>query len=264
MKNFGQTTRATLTNKFRLVACKIHVFLAGIKSPSWILNYFLTITSILIVGSIVSQLIWSPEPFNLGKELTPLIIAIGIFVALNTLESNHRREASKEYLENATDFLSKAYKNLEEYKDESNRPINSRLNWLTAARLVCAAKNIGALLTEDSHQRIWIERKQYWRGRFRDLIAPTIEGLPKAYYAETAKLIAIGYGDDDRPPLSEKSLVELYRFIKWPEKIQYPLENNVFTEDEIEEMCLSGPRGLGQLFKEVRRIEKERDQYLPN
>jgi hypothetical protein len=229
-----------------------------------ILFGFLVIAFILLAVSIGYRAISGTASFNLGEELTPLIITAGILIALMILMANHRREASKEYLENATDFLSKAYKTLEENKDESNRPINSRLKWLTAARLVRAAKNIGALLTVDSHQRIWIERKEYWRGRFRDLIAPTKEGLPKAYYAETAELIAIGYGDADRPPLSEKSLVELYRFIKWPENKKDPLENNVFTEDEIEEMCASGPRRLGQLYKEVRRIERKRDQHLPN
>ena len=94
---------------------------------------------------------------------------------------------------------------------------------------------------------------------FYDLINPEGAGFPKEYYAEKVEHVVISYRDADRPPLSEKSLVVLYRFIRWPENTEDPLGGNGgFTEEEIDHMCSFGPKGLGQHCKEVRNFDLKR------
>ena len=196
-------------------------------------------------------------PTITSGEITPLIVIAGVLVALVTLMINQRRVASEEYLENATDLLSKAYEILERTKDENGIPKNSRINWITAARLILTAENIGGMLTEVSHQRIWQEKKEYWRGRLRDLIYPNHEGFPKTYYAEKAEHM-LTWGNKDQEPLSEKSLAVLYRFISWPENTDDSLSKiKKFSEAEIEKMATFGPKQLGKLLQEVREITKK-------
>jgi len=187
-------------------------------------------------------------------DVTPFIVMAGVLIALATLIINQRRVASEEYLENATDLLSKAYEILSETKDGQGVPKNSRINWLTAARLIRTAESIAELLTEESHKRIWREKKEYWRGRLRDLINPNNDGFVKGYYAATPELMLV-YGDHDPVPLSERSLAVLYRFVRWPKGSEDPLKNeSIFSDAEIDEMVLLGPKQLGQLLKEVRQI----------
>jgi hypothetical protein len=211
----------------------------------------LVVDLIAVAVSIVVRLECSPTSFNLG-DVTPLIVLAGVLIALITLSVNHRRVASEEYLENATDLLSKSYEILDTTKDERGVPKNNRINWLTAARLIRTSESIAELLTEESHKRIWQEKKEYWRGRLRDLIYPNRDGFPQTYFAEKPELM-IGWSNDDQEPLSEKSLVVLYRFIQW--QIKDPLSNeDKFSDKEIEEMATFGPKQLGQLLKKVREI----------
>ena len=88
------------------------------------------------------------------------------------------------------------------------------------------------------------------------LIFPTTEGLPASFYSEKPEHM-IGYTGPIHAPLSEKSLSFLYRFVQWPENVADPIgrEPN-FTDQEIEKMRSFGPRGLGNLMAEVRRLER--------
>ena len=189
-------------------------------------------------------------------EISPFIVALGVLVALFTLLLNRRREASEDYLETATDLIEKAYAVLNNL-DENGRPKNSRISWLTAARLIRKSQEIANLISESSHRGIWREKQEYWRGRFHDLIFPSTEGFPSEYYAEKPEHMW-GWSDDDREPLSLKSLVVLHHFIKWPEGIEDPLgDESTFTREEIEEMMSFGPRGLGNLLEKVDALKSK-------
>lgn len=219
----------------------------------------LVVDLIAVAVSIFIRLECHHASFSLG-DLTPFIVLAGVLIALITLLINQRRVASEEYLENATDLLSKAYEILDATKDAHGIPKNSRINWLTAARLIRTAESIAKLLTEESHKRIWQEKKEYWRGRLRDLIYPSREGFPKTYYAEKPELM-VAWSNDEKEPLSEKSLVVLYKFIQWPEDIEDPLSTeDKFSEDEIEKMATFGPKQLGELLKEVRDITNKQQK----
>ncbi len=191
-------------------------------------------------------------------EIAPFIVASGVLLALLTLILNRRREASKDHLENATDLIEKSYNVLNDL-DKDGRPKNSRINWLTSARLLRKSQGIAKLITESSHRIIWEEKQEYWRGRFHDLIFPNTASFPGTYYAENTEHL-FAWGDETREPLSLKSLVVLYRFVRWPKGIEDPLasEEN-FTKQEIEKMTLFGPRGLGELLEAYELLKEKKE-----
>jgi hypothetical protein len=179
-----------------------------------------------------------------------------VIVAWFTWTKNGERSASEDYLESAKDLLEKAYLSLD-VKDDEGRPQNKRMHWLTAARLICTAKEVAEKIKEESHKRIWEEYEGYWRGRFYDLIHPGIEGFPSDYYAEQPEHMYV-YTPEDREPLSERSVAVLHRFAKWPDGRPDPMRGiPAFTEAEIENMQMFGPRGLGNLLERVRRLRDE-------
>ncbi|WP_350116623.1 hypothetical protein [Nitrosomonas sp.] len=189
-------------------------------------------------------------------EISPFFVAAGVLLALITLLLNRRREASKDYLESATDLIEKAYNVLND-RGENGLPKNSRINWLTSARLLRKSQLIAQLITERSHKGIWWEKQEYWRGRFRDLILPDLAGFPRDYYAEKPEYFDWWSGDI-REPLSLKSLVVLYRFVRWPEGREDPLnDEKSFTKEEIEKMATSGPQKLGELLEEFQALQKK-------
>jgi hypothetical protein len=190
-------------------------------------------------------------------EISPFFVAAGVLLALVTLLLNRRREASKDYLESATDLVEKAY-NILNNPGGDGLPKNSRIHWLTSARLLRKAQQIARLITEQSHRGIWEEKQEYWRGRFHDLIFPNSAGFPSTYYAEKPEHL-FGWSMDEREPLSMKSLVVLYRFIRWPEGIEDPLKDEGdFTTEEIQKMTFFGPLGLGNLLEKFQDLRNKR------
>ncbi len=217
----------------------------------------------LIAGILISRLWRAPETFSV-LDLGPLLVAASVLTALVAFLVNLRRARSEDVLEAATDLLEKAYEKLAP-KEDSNQPSNRRLSWLSAARLIVTAERLGNDITEPSHQSIYREKKEYWRTRLYELIWPSIEGLPSSFYAEKPEHM-IGHSGDVREPLSEKSLAFLYRFIRWPEGTPDPLGSVPhFTDEEIERMVTFGPRGLGNLLAEARRIRQSQSlTMMPN
>jgi hypothetical protein len=88
-----------------------------------------------------------------------------------------------------------------------------------------------------------------------DLIFPSVpEGLPSSFYADKPEHM-ISHSSEARDPLSEKSLAYMYRFVQWPQEKVDPIgEEPIFTDVEIDKMRTFGPRGLGNLIAEARRI----------
>lgn len=215
---------------------------------------FLSLDTGLIAGILISRLLWTPEVFSI-LDLGPLLVAASVLIALVAFLTNLGRARSEDVMEAATDLMEKAYEKLAP-TDDSTQPTNRRLSWLSAARLIVTAEKLANAITEPSHQLIYREQREYWRTRLYELIWPSIEGLPSSFYAESPEHM-IAYSGRDREPLSEKSLVFLYRFVRWPDNTPDPLGDElIFTEDEIERMVTFGPRGLGSLFADVRRLHQ--------
>src|SRR3990167_5955428 len=171
-------------------------------------------------------------------DASPFLILMGVLTALLTLATNQARSESEDYLESACDLLTKCYDTLSKRKDENGRPARSRIGWLTAARLLVTAEEVGKLITIKSHQLIWQQTREYWRGQFRDLINPEPDGFPASYYAASGKEFMFGT-DGQNQPLAESSLTALYKFIEWPKGTMDPLKKESrFTDEEVEEMRL--------------------------
>lgn len=208
----------------------------------------------LIAGVLISRLLCPPNSLSL-LDIGPLFVAAGVLIALVTFLANLNRARSQDVLEAATDLLEKAYEKLAPHGD-STQPSNRRLTWLSAARLIATAERLEKHLTEPSHQLIYREKREHWRTRLYELIFPSIEGLPSSFYAENPEHM-IAYSGQVRDPLSEKSLAYLYRFVRWPEGLPDPLgDESPFTDEEIDRMQSFGPRGLGNLLAEVRRLRQ--------
>ena len=219
-----------------------------------LLIYLFTLNTALISVWSLWRLFEGPSLFTVA-EVTPPLIAGGVLVALLTLLFNRQRNQSEDYLGHAQDLLEKAYSRLA-VLDDKGRPQNKRLNWLTAARLIKSAQAIANKIEEPSHREIWKEQLNYWRGKFYDLIFPNMEGFPPDYYAEKPEHMFV-HGGDDRDPLSLTSLTVLYRFIRWPEGQEDPIQGEpAFTEKETGRMLGFGPQGLGKLLQQVDNIEK--------
>lgn len=217
----------------------------------------LTLDLVLVCGWVLYRLNGGPGVFS-PSEVTPPLVAAGVLVALVTLFLTRQRNQSEDYLENALDILEKAYDRLA-VLDEHGRPLNKRLNWLTAARLIRTAQAIARKIDEESHREIWKEHLNFWRGRFYDLIFPNLEGFPSDYYAEKPEHM-LAYSGDTRDPLAMSSLAVLYRFIRWPKDVEDPIKGEEpFSEKEINKMVSFGPRGLGNLLSAVERL-KERSR----
>lgn len=211
---------------------------------------------LIILGIYVIQLIFSNEVPAWSSVITPFFIGAGVLTALLSLFSQNARKTSEDYLKNSLELLEKSFATLN-VLDDNGWPKQSRLNWLTSARLLRASDNVSELITENHHKRIYQEELEFWRGRFYDLLMPDpVIGLPSKYFADDPQNM-IFYTDDDREPITEDALVVLYRFIRWPKGFQDPIQNEPkFTDDEIKSMCSFGPRGLGDLIAAVREWEQ--------
>lgn len=189
-------------------------------------------------------------------DLAPLIVLAGVLTAVISFVFNLRRNRSEDILEAATDLYDKAYAALTTKNGELT---NRRHSWLSAARLIATAERLSAHLTETSHETIYREKREYWRSRLYDLIFPSVpDGLPSSFYADKPEHM-IAHSTGERDPLSEKSLAYMYRFIRWPQEKVDPIgKEPIFTDKEIEEMRTFGPRGLGNLIAEARRISGQR------
>ena len=222
----------------------------------WFVAAVLT-ADVLLIGTILVQRVCANPPIASILDLGPFIISIGVLVALLTFLFTLRRGRSEDLLKAATDLLEKAYQTISP-AGEAGQPKNDRRAWLSAARLICAAEKIGTRITEESHLLIYQESREYWRARLYDLIFPSAEGLPSTFYAEQPEHM-ISHPDDVRKPLSENSIAFLYRFVQWPKGLADPIKDEPYFSDiEIEKMCTFGPRGLGNLLTQVRKIRQSR------
>ena len=225
----------------------LNIALIGLALDTW-----------LIAGLLISRLLQQPATASIA-DLGPLIVGAGALTALVAFLVNLRRARSEDLLEAAIDLLEKAHEKLTP-TEGSDQPSNNRRAWLSSARLVLTAERLANGITEPSHHSIYEETKEYWRARLHELIFPSIEGLPSSFYAESPDHM-ISWSGRARDPLSEKSLAFLYRFIRWPENSPDPLRDEPsFTDEEIEKMQAFGPRGLGSLLDEVRRLRNSSTQ----
>jgi len=164
---------------------------------------------------------------------------------------NIRRHLSEDYYKEAKEQLSKAYENLNHFKDGTLD--NDRLRWLTTARMLSVSIMLSEKIMMSSHKVMYREEQQFWRMKFNDLVID----FPSDFYAENPKHL-IMHSHSDRSPIAEASLVEIYNFMAWPEYYIDPLKTRRFSDKEIHRMITRGPKGLGNLLKAHRELIKKK------
>jgi len=205
-----------------------------------ILNFLVVLFSSLILSS-----------YKELEEFMRLFWPIVVFqLAALGFVYNLRRHLSEDYYKEAKEQLSKAYENLNHFVD--GQLDNDRLRWLTTARMLSISNMLSKKIMMSSHKIMYREEKQFWRMKFVDLVID----FPSSFYADSPKHLIMHSGDE-RAPIAEASLVEIYDFMKWPEDYIDPLNDKRFSDEEIERMTIRGPRGLGSLLKAHRDIKKK-------
>ena len=162
------------------------------------------------------------------------------------------------YFQQAEIALRTAVSDFTKTTDKKGRPLNDRRHWLNFARGVSTAQKLSQAIEDDSLKEIWIRTEHYWRERVYDVLSPQFDSFPAEYYGHVAPNEQgknVGAEPGDRLPISEPSLVFVYRWIKWPSNLEDDLDRKTrFRDDELEEMELFGPRGLARFIRVLRPV----------
>lgn len=192
-----------------------------------------------------------------APAFTTLAVLFGALVALLVWIWNVRRQYSEDLLKESQSFFDKSFETLN-VLDDQGRPENDRIRWLTSARLLKVAEQIGNNIELKSHKILYEEIRNYWRSKFHDLVEPQDDGFPEDYYAEKPEHLSIYNPDQDRRPLDLLSVAVIYRFVRWPKGRLDPLDNEPpFSREEIDRMYNFGPRGLGKLLRKFEEIQHQ-------
>jgi hypothetical protein len=176
-----------------------------------------------------------------------------VVVALWQTHGQRRETTSRVYYEKAESTLRVAVEDFGRNSLNSGAPLNDRRHWLNFARALKSAQELAAKMQIRELKEIWSQTENYWRGRVYDMLNPLWASLPADYYgytleAERHKNIAQAPGE--RAPLSEPSLVAVYRWIEWPKELPDNLDRNTrFSDEEIDKMESFGPRGLAEFLR---------------
>lgn len=202
--------------------------------------------SLLRLASLAGYLRWGSRLGTCGA----------VIVALWQSRGARDESISQRYFERAELMLRTVVNDFIAKSDTEGRPINDRRHWLNFSRGLDASRSLAAGIKTSELKRIWIETEHYWRERVYDALSPQWDSFPADYYGYTAPAEIIknfAQGKDERVPLSEPSLVMVYRWIKWPENRPDSLDRkSKFSDEEISAMETFGPRGLARYISILR------------
>lgn len=222
-------------------------FLNSLKPFTAINLFFYSIIFTLAFFSLVFFFLFISDGTG---EFAKYFILLAVSVTLLTLVYNIRRHVSEDYYKDAKEHLEKAFEILQP-KEVGALPPNDRYIWLTAARFLKVSEIMAGKIMMTSHKDMYREERQFWRVKFSGLV----KDFPAEYYAESPEKMSM-WSSRDRDPLSEASLVVIYKFIEWEKDYIDPLENLIFSDDEIEKMRFSTYRKLGEFLHDVRELRK--------
>lgn len=190
----------------------------------------LAVAWIFLVGTAIERL----QTYDLTAAIHGLTLvggSVGIFFAIFKFVHDIRWKRSETYMEQATDLLEKAYDTLG--TNAEGFPINDRQRWLSSSRLLLAAGELGARITEPSHKDTYEELVDYWRVQFGERVEPNGRGPEDEHYYYEHDALS-GHTRRQRAPIDEMSIAVIYRFMGWPKGQRNRLENiRKFTDDEL-------------------------------
>lgn len=222
-----------------------------------IIFYILILTLAILLYSITFSFISTLTPSSSPNTITTnsssykdYFVTLGFLATGLTLTYNIRRNLSEDYFKEARHQLENAYNTLNVHDDRGCLS-NERLRWITTARTLIVAENIGKKIILSSHKEIHIEDKQYWRMKFHEIV----KDFPEDFYAEDPEDMLFG-SRDKRAPLDISSLYVIHRFIAWDDSYQDPLNNEKFSDEHLRQLRRGYPN-LHNLLTSVKRIKKE-------
>jgi hypothetical protein len=140
--------------------------------------------------------------------LASATVALSLYRATTT---RHLKEdefkASEAFLSEAKALLEKTYE-LFSGEDDDAPPKNSRVLWLTVARMIVRYQKLKELITERPHIDIIDENEEFWRYKFYSLLDRNSEALSGNYFRSP----------DDKHggnKTDKKSIAVIFDFAAW-------------------------------------------------
>ena len=192
-----------------------------------------------------------------GTRVSPLYPLVGVIVAVLIQQLNSiglRISQAEDIAAKASiELLEEGFELLKDGVESSTR---SRLAWLTAARNIVVSRSLISEIRDETKKSITLEKELLLRLKYKSLLWPDSEGaekLPSSFYADSCMdYKSFIRSINKKDPIAISSIVEIYRFATWPLGKEDPLPSGqVFTEKEVDSMKVFGPRGLGELMREV-------------
>lgn len=138
----------------------------------------------------------------------------------------------KNYFNHAVSSLERAY-DVIAGRDQNTGPVRARLAWLTCARLLLSAKEVAALISDESRglKALFAGEEEHWRYRFYELFQrrdPAVGTDPSFFFCPT---------NPQREEIEERSIRVVFDFVNWPEGREDPIAGVPrYTREELESM----------------------------
>lgn len=174
---------------------------------------------------------------------------------------DYLRQTSHDYLTASSRLLEQAFEAFDQARSDkwNNLPKPDRLLWLTVARMLTESERTAQEIKEDSHLTLYNHARDFWRGKLDDLLRP-LNSISLTYFAENADSI-LGTIGDQRMCISERSLVVVLDFMKWPENKVDPLEGTKrFTDEEINQIGTFRYRAVGDFLEAQNAMASGNDE----
>lgn len=171
---------------------------------------------------------WSEFGSFVGGVLSPLL-AFASFICLLATVREQRASAERQqietddrnYFNHATESLKRAYETLAG-RQSALEPVRDRLAWLTCARLLLSAAEVGGQISSYSKglRAVYDGECEHWRRRFYELLNPasgTRVGMRSAFFADQE---FTGSGQ-----IEERSIRVVFEFMNWPDGKEDPVDS---------------------------------------
>ena len=186
--------------------------------------------------------------------MTLVALSFGVYVAIWKLVNDQQWRMSETYLEESKELFQRSFDSLKNDL-KTKYPKNDRLNWLTSARLLLAAEEIGTRITNSAHKATFQEYRDFWQAQFSSKLS-FFDDNPESvhYFYEDGHIFSQPRGV--RAPINEESIAVIYRFITSSSTVDRIHSVKKFTIDEIETMHRLGANALSGYLKDRRRARE--------
>lgn len=184
----------------------------------FILGIFITLIGCLVGSVFYPDAIvfsWMKNQISTLQAIGSLAIASSALVAFflyKRTTNRHMEEdafkASTVFLDESIRLLERAYEVFTDKSEHVEPRRNSRLLWLTTARMLVRYENIKKNITVPAHKDIANEHEEYWRFIFYNLLDSNKENFDLNYLQPSGDM----YGGDS---IARRSIAVIFDFAKW-------------------------------------------------